>query len=148
MIKNNVYSILIHVVLSFLGFGFTLMLSQDYFGNHSNLSVLGIIISFVFIVSLYFALGKRLLKQFNNRRKQWLSVSILTIILLILAISFTFVSIYPSNNLIWAVYLIANAAFSFILVKQNDLGFLLFSYFLTIIPSLFLYLGSVMKKTS
>ncbi len=146
MIKNNLYALIFHVVICVLGFRLAIILPQMFSEKQTSLRALGMIVSLIMILAVYFLLGRLFLKKFHKKSQQLLSVSVVSCLLIILAVICSIISLTPSQNLIWALYAMANTAFSFILFQQDDRLFLLYSYVFAFLPSLLFSVAAYSRK--
>ncbi|GAA0729411.1 membrane protein [Clostridium malenominatum] len=158
MIKNNIKSFLIHIVISissiiiFIAFNTSQVkwISEEAAKNHQYSMIFIAAVSSIIAIVLYYLLGKKFLTQYRSIYKNILSVSLVAILGGVLwGIAFNILITETSdillNSELWKIYSIYNG-YSLFLINEckinNPYLYLLFSF----IPSIVMGLGIKYKK--
>ena len=153
MIKNNLKSLLIHIVISipslivffFFSMGQPKWASEEAARNHHNNMIFIAVIMIAVAVFLYYSLaGKRLANQ-ESTFKNLLSVSLTGILGIILwIVAFNSDKIGPSNILLnsqlWEQYNMYNG-YSFFLIHESEINNVYVSLLASFIPTIAMWAG-------
>lgn len=158
MIKNNLKSFLIHVIISFFSiivfFMFSLSqakwASEEAANRHHNLMMIIAIVLIIIALILYYLSGRLLLINQGSLYKNLLatiSVAIIGIIIWVIAYKIDFIARggYLINSDLWQFYCIYNGYSLFFLNESesnNHFIFLLFSF----MPTLAMAFGMLKKR--
>jgi hypothetical protein len=145
MKKNNLIAIVCHVALCILGLILSVVVTLPFL-QKQGLFFLGLLVTFLIICGLYVISG-RFMDEQGSRAKNLLSVSSVSILLLLIAITSSFMSIHPSQDATWSLYIIANLSlFSVIIGEISDTTLMVCAYLFALIPSLCIWVGMNQKK--
>jgi hypothetical protein len=145
MKRNNLLSLLCHILLCVLGLLVSILVSIPFFQKQS-LFFLALWLIFFIMCGLYVIAG-RFMKEQENAVRSLLSVSSVSILLLLVAVVCTLLSLHPTQDPVWAAYIIANLSlFSVVIGEIGNGAFIALAFLFAPIPSLCLWLGMNAKK--
>jgi hypothetical protein len=145
MKRNNLLSLLCHAVLCVLGLLVSILVSIPFFQKQS-LFFLALWLIFFIMCGLYVIAG-RFMKEQENAMRNLLSVSSVSILLLLIAVVCTLLSLNPTQDPLWAAYLIANLSLCSVVIGEIGNGtFIVLAFLFAPIPSLCMWIGMNAKK--
>ena len=137
MVRNNLLSIFFHIILGVAGYNLLFLTLQG----------IQVFIVAAILLLLYFIGGYFLMTPQQNNKKNLVSVSLVSLILIGTAIICSLISIKPTQSIEWIIYAFANAPMiSLLFQDQSDQLFLVYAYAFSCVPSLALWMGLNLKR--
>lgn len=139
MVRNNLLSIFFHIILGVAGYTVLFLNLQGI-----QLFIVASIILLLYLIGRYFLMTPQ-----QNIKKNLISVSFVSLILIVTAIICSLISIKPTQSIVWAIYAFANSPMIALLFQaQSDQLFLVYAYVFSCVPSLALWIGLNIKSRS